>query len=307
MNKYVLGIDVGGTNVKLGLTNAQGRVIARTHFSTKTFLRSKVRLIKATVAAVQRILQENRLTLRHLKGVGVGLPGLVDPYRGVVKFLPNIPGWKNVPLSAILRQYFKLPVIIENDVNLITLGEWKFGAGINSRDMVCLTLGTGVGAGLVLDNRLYRGPGFVAGEIGHIPINEQGPACNCGGFGCLERYVGNRFLRAKAAAMFKRPGMQIEDVFALANKGDQRALRFWQETAVHIGNALTGVVNLLNPRRIIIGGGVANNEKFLFKTIERTIKSRAMKVQAAMFKIVRTKLGDDAGIIGAQVLITEGL
>jgi glucokinase len=166
-----------------------------------------------------------------------------------------------------------------------------------------MTLGTGVGSGLILDNRLYRGEGFAAGEIGHMPPKRNGPKCNCGGSGCFERYVGNTVLLKKARKLFRDKTMTLEQVSLLASRKDPRAVAFWRETAVTIGDALTGVVNLLNPKLIIIGGGVANAHRFLFKTIADTIRARAMSVQGAMFKIKRAELGDDAGLIGARVLV----
>ncbi|MBI5415634.1 MAG: ROK family protein, partial [Candidatus Omnitrophica bacterium] len=166
--------------------------------------------------------------------------------------------------------------------------------------------GTGVGGGLILNNALYRGEGFVAGEIGHIPLNEVGPSCNCGGYACFERYVGNRTLLAKAARLFRKD-IRLQDIFPLARRGEPRALRFWKETAVHIGNALVGVINLLNPRLVIIGGGVANNFRFMGPTIRKIIRQRAMKVQKKMVRVVRAKLGDDAGILGAHILVKEAI
>jgi predicted NBD/HSP70 family sugar kinase len=168
-----------------------------------------------------------------------------------------------------------------------------------------MTLGTGVGSGLILDGELYRGPGFAAGELGHVPLNEEGPSCGCGGYGCLESYVGNKRLVARAQEIMKRKEVTLEEMNALAQKGNAGALKFWQETATHIGNGLVGVVNMLNPERIVIGGGVSNNHEFLFKTINAVIKKRAMMTQASMVKIVRAKLGNDAGILGAQVLVNE--
>ena len=164
-----------------------------------------------------------------------------------------------------------------------------------------------MGAGLVLNGALYRGEGFVAGELGHMPLNEKGPDCNCGGWGCFECYVGNGHLLKEARKIFKKNTIELPDVFYLANQGNVRAIRFWEETAAHIGNALVGVVNLLNPRLIVLGGGVSNNYKFMGKTINAIINKRAMKVQAKMVKIVRAKLSDDAGIIGAQVLVKEAI
>ncbi|HBR14464.1 MAG TPA: hypothetical protein DD723_02840 [Candidatus Omnitrophica bacterium] len=307
MKNLTIGVDVGGTNIKLGLVDSSGKIRDRSFLETKSYSSDKGKLISALADAVLNLLGKNKLTQADVLGVGLGLPGLIDPVRGIVHVLPNIPGWHNVPIKALLEKKTGIPTFIENDVNLITLGEWKFGIGQGCQNLVCITLGTGVGGGLILNNALYRGEGFVAGEIGHMPLNEKGPVCPCGGWGCFERYVGNQTLLAKARKTFKNKNMGIQDVFALANQGHSQALAFWEETATRIGNALVGVVNLLNPRMIIIGGGVANNFKYMGKTIEKIIQQRAMKVQAKMVKIVQARLIDDAGLIGAQVLVQEAL
>ena len=307
MSRYVLGIDIGGTNIKVGLVNASGKVIIRTNLSTRSFVRSKNALIDAIVGCIKDIIRANRLDRKDILGVGIGLPGLVDMKRGVVRFLTNIPHWKNVPLKKILERRLRIPVFIDNDANLVALGEWKFGAGRGWKNLACITLGTGIGGGLVINGELFRGEGFAAGEIGHIPLNEKGKGCNCGGHGCLERSIGNRYLLKRAKRIFKNNNISLEEITKKANNGDRRALRFWREAAVHLGNGLSGVVNLLNPECIIIGGGVANAYTFLRKTIDTTIKKRAMKVPAAMVKIVKAQLGRDAGIIGTQVLVKNAL
>lgn len=304
MKKIVIGIDVGGTNIKVGLVDHKGHILDRTNLITKSFVRDRNALIAALADTINELIRRNNYSNKNILGIGIGLPGLINPPHGVVYFLPNIPGWKNVPLKKILEEKLHIPVFIENDVNIITLAEWKFGAGIGRKNMVCITLGTGVGGGLILNNELYQGEGFVAGEIGHIPINEEGPKCNCGGKACFERYVGNHYLQQKINKIFPRQGISIQDMRVLAEKGNKKALDFWFDTATHIGNGLIGVVNLLNPTCIVIGGGVSNNYKFLFKRIEEIIKKRAMRVQSAMVKIVRAQLGDDAGIIGGYVLVT---
>ena len=321
MRLSTIGVDVGGTNIKLGLVAPSGKIIAKTNLVTKSYIHHPRQLIGALVAAIRALIQDNGKTVNDIAGIGIGMPGLIDVSKGNVIFMPNIPGWKNIPLRKVIERKLKIPVFMDNDVNLITLGEWRLGAGKGYKNLVCITLGTGVGGGLVLDGALYRGEGFVAGEIGHIPLNEQGPACNCGGRGCFERYVGNRTLLAKAAKVFRRQtppagrgdpfgskkNIRLEDVFVLANRGNTRALRFWQETATHIGNALTGVINLLNPRLIIIGGGVAGNYKFMEKTIQKVIRRRAMRFPRKMVKVVRARLGDEAGILGAHILVKESL
>ncbi len=305
MKKYTVGVDVGGTNIKIGLIDPKGSVFHRTRLITKTYGSDKQRLIKVLAEAVLTLISESGISKKQVQGVGIGLPGLINPKDGIVIFLPNIPGWRNVPLKAKLEKCLGLPVYLENDVNLITLGEWGFGAGHGCRNMVGMTLGTGVGAGLILDGKLYRGAGFAAGELGHMPINFKGPKCNCGSFACFETFVGNTRLQKRAEAIFKRKGIALEDVFRLAKSGDAQALRFWQEAGELIGTGLIGMVNLLNPTHIVIGGGVSRSHQFLFPAVRRAIKARAMAVQGNMVRIVRARLGDDAGIIGAQILVNQ--
>ncbi len=305
MKKYVVGVDVGGTNIKLGLVHPQGHVIARSHFSTRPFTSSKMQLIEGLSSEIKKIIEQQNLKFNQIAGVGIGLPGLIDYSKGIVTFLPNIPGWKNVPLKSILEKKLNLPVFIDNDVKLITLAEWKLGAGKGIQNLICLTLGTGVGSGLILNNQLYRGILNAAGELGHMPLTQEKRPCNCGGYGCFETYVGHHRLAILANHIMRKNEMTIPKMFALANEGNIKALRFWKEAGTLIGNGLVGVVNLLNPELIIIGGGIANNEKYLFPTIREVIKHRAMTLQGSMVKIKRVKFGDDAGIIGAYVLVAN--
>ncbi|MBP6344247.1 MAG: ROK family protein, partial [Candidatus Omnitrophica bacterium] len=250
MAKYVLGVDVGGTNIKIGLVSPKLKVVDRTGFATKSFASDKKKLIREIAGHIETLVDKNGLTKKDIKGIGIGLPGLVDTPGGVVRFLPNISGWRNVPLKAQLEKRLNISVFLENDVNLITLGEWRYGAGRDAKNMICMTLGTGVGSGLILDGHLYRGPGFAAGELGHMPLNEQGPSCGCGGYGCLETYVGNKRLAARAEKMTGRKNVTLEEMNKLAKQGNKKAVKFWEEAATHIGNNLVGVVNLLNPQRI---------------------------------------------------------
>ncbi len=293
MKKVVIGVDVGGTNVKLGLVSATGRVLARTHFSTKNFTHSKTTLINAIIDNINELTKEYGLKKKNISGIGFGLPGLIDPKKGVVKVLPNVPGWHNVALKKIVQQKTKLPVVIDNDVNLITLAEWKYGAGRGYKNLVCITLGTGVGGGLVFDNHFYRGPGYVAGEIGHFPYQDK----------TFERYVGNKTLTQLASKRLRRKITEVSEVHLMAKKGHKGALKFWKSVAEHLAPTLIGTINLLNPPLVIIGGGVSNNFPFFAPKLKSLIKQKAMPVQGRMVKIVRAKLGNDAGLIGAQILL----
>lgn len=303
MKKYVVGVDVGGTNVRLGLVDPGGEVTSSLSFATRDFSSTPGRLSGAICEAVGTLLRKERVVKTRIVGVGVGLPGLIDVENGIVRILPNIPGWKDVPLRKDMEKRLGLRVQLENDVNMITLGEWKFGAGRGFADVIVMTLGTGVGAGLVLAGDIYRGPGFAAGEIGHAPFNEKGPACGCGGWGCFERYVGNKELQRLAAGIFKARTIALEEVYQKAVDGNKKALGFWDMVGERVGNGLVGAVNLLNPEAVVIGGGVSRSFAFLQPAIARTLSRRAMRTQAEMVRIVKAQLDDDAGIIGAKVLI----
>ena len=189
-----------------------------------------------------------------------------------------------------------------SDLNLMALAEHRLGAAKGSRNAVCLTLGTGVGGGIIIAGRLYRGSSFAAGEIGHMPINEKGPRCNCGGIACLERYIGNRYILKRAKKAFGSD-ITLEALTKLAKGGNNKAISIWTDVAEKLGIALTGVVNLLNPDKIIIGGGVGKAVEFIIVPLKKTIKERAMKGHAKHIKISMAKLGPDAGIIGASLLL----
>lgn len=314
--KFTVGLDLGGTNTKVALLKDTKNIIDKTVFSTRKF-KKKSELLKKIITAINDILTRNNIRERDVIGLGVGVAGPVNFEEGLIYNLVNIKGWHNVYLKKILEEKLKIKTYLDNDVNLVALAEHKFGAGIKTRNMIAITLGTGVGAGIILEGRLYRGSDFVAGEVGHIPVNIEGPKCNCGGYACLERYVGNRYIVKRAEELLKKDknsklselayGKTLkitpEVISKAAKLKDKIAIKVWQETGVYIGVALSGLVNVLNPERIVIGGGISLAGKILFDSIRDTVTKRAMKTATKNLKIVPAKLGEDAGIIGASALI----
>jgi glucokinase len=302
-NKYIIGIDLGGTNLKIALFDHQIRFKSRIFHPTEGFS-CRENLINGIARATLKLIKDNNLVKTDILGVGLGLPGPIDVEKGVVHFFPNIPGWLNVPLKKILQSRIGLPVFIDNDANLMCLAEYKLGAAKGARNAVCLTLGTGVGGGLIIEGKIFRGSSFAAGEIGHMPINEKGPECGCGGMACLESYIGNRRIAKVVKGVFKKD-IPLELVSRMAGKNNKKAIKVWDYVAAKLGLALVGVVNLLNPDRIIIGGGVANAGSFLFSKVEEVIISRAMLVQARQVKVIKARLSNDAGMLGAALLVKE--
>ncbi len=302
--KFIISIDLGGTNLRIALISLQYRIIDKQLLNTRNFL-SKDKLILAISSSVRDIIEVNKLEKKDLLGLGLGLPGPIDSKRGLVHFLPNIPGWREVRLRQILREKTGLPVFLDNDAKLMALAEHRLGAAEGSRNAICLTLGTGVGAGIIIDGQLYRGRDNASAEIGHLPINEKGPLCNCGGTACLETYIGNNSILKKARAVFG-PSITLEKLSSLARKGNAKASSIWLGVARHLGVALVGAVNLLNPECIVIGGGVAGVGKILFAEVKKIIATQAMSVQAKGIKLVKARLGNDAGLIGAAIMVKEG-
>ncbi|MEW6101453.1 MAG: ROK family protein [Candidatus Omnitrophota bacterium] len=302
-SKYIIGIDLGGTNLKAALCDSDFRILHKQVLSTRKF-KSREKLISCIVSCVGAIIEKYGLLRSCVLGIGIGLPGPVDNKRGIVHFLPNIPGFKNVNLKAILQRRMKLPVFVDNDAKLMCLAEQSLGRAAPFENAICITLGTGVGGGLIINGKLYRGSNNASGEIGHMAINEKGPKCNCGGFACLESYVGNNRLMQDAKKGFGRH-ITLEELSALAKKGNKRALKIWEKAGLRLGLALSNALNLLNPEAIIIGGGVANAGGIIFDTIRKKIKEQAMRVQAKGLRVLKARLGNDAGIIGAAISVKK--
>jgi glucokinase len=308
MKNYVIGVDVGGTNIKIGLLHQSEGIVARNRLETKAYGRDRNRLMRAVVDAIGDLLKARGISRLQVAGAGMGLPGPVDTNSGVVKYLPNIPGWKNVPLARQLRKQLRLPVFIDNDVNLITLGEWKYGAGRGYANLFCVTLGTGVGSGLVINGNLYRGEGFVAGEIGHAVMRDDFHSRRfADGYAYVEHYAGNGALLEKARQMISPKLTSLEDIYPLVRKKNRKALKFYDHTGRFLGNVLVGVINLLNPRLVIIGGGVSNHYPYFQKSLKAAVNEKAMTVHRRMVKITRARLGDDAGLYGADILVRQCL
>jgi glucokinase len=314
--KSLIGVDIGGTNIKLALMDKRAHIMAKGMFSTAEF-KGRDTLIDELVSRINSLIAECSLSRKEILGVGVGAPGPVDIRTGTVHSLTNIPNWREVRLGDILKKRLKLPVYVDNDVHVMALGEMRFGAARGAHNILCTTLGTGVGGGLIFDGRLYRGSNYAAGEFGHVPIGIDGPKCNCGGKACIEAYVGNRYIVRDVVARIKKGEKTLikklvngdlskitpETIDKAADRGDAFARRVWEDVGNKFGIALAGAVNLLNIEKVVIGGGIAKAGRILFDSIKKTVHERAMKLSGKAVKIVKAKLGYDAGVIGAASLV----
>jgi len=307
MESSAIGIDFGGTSVKPGVV-ADGRVVTRVEpLRTQNFQGHD-----ALLAAIRVAVEELRRQHPEVAAVGAGLPGMVDSIRGRVWQLSNVAGWEDVPLQALLEEWTSLPAAIENDAKAMAYAEWRYGAARDGVNVVCVTLGTGVGGGLILEGKLYRGSWLGAGEIGQMTIDPRGVPGRYGNLGALEKYVGNRQIAERAQTLYGEAGLTKtrEECSPLAlevaaRNGDTIAHKVWSEVGFAIGIALCDVIWLLNPDRIVIGGGVAHAGEYLFGPIREVIEARTMKIFHEGLTIVSAKLGNDAGMIGSGALALE--
>jgi len=291
--------------LKCALLDNGLKIKAKNSFSTRSF-NSKQKLLQGIADFITTFILDQGLKRSEILGVGIGLPGPVDTFKGIVHFLPNIPGWREVNVKKNLDLKTKLPVFIDNDAKLMCLAESSSGAAAGYSNVLCLTLGTGVGGGLIINNSLYRGKDNAAGEFGHVPINETGPLCGCGSKACLEAYIGNNAILKEAHKIFG-PDISLEEISKMANNNDLLSVKFWRDVGKKLGLALSGVINLLNLDAVVIGGGVACAGRPLFESVKETILLRSMRVQAKRVRVFKAKLGTDAGVIGAGYLVKERL
>jgi len=316
--RWTVGVDFGGTNVKVGLVSSTGRVEAIRVLASQEVGRP-ARFVASVSEAVGRLSRSVGERPSTLRGVGVGVPGPVDVRRDVVECLVNVPGWRGVPLRRLLERRLRCRCAVDNDANLAALGEFAFGAGRGAACLVCLTLGTGVGGGLVLDGSLVHGAGGAAGEVGHMVIDPRGPRCGCGARGCLEAHVGTaallrmgrRALRQGAGPLRRLSqasggGLTPELLSRAARLGDARAQRIWTAFGRWLGIGVANLVNLLNPDRVVLGGGVAGAWSLFYPSLSRTVRAQALGPAVRAVRVVRARLGTRAGVVGAAVLLWEG-
>ena len=301
--KYIIAIDLGGTNLKIAILNSKLKIVRKKVLLTRAS-KTKRLLIEAIVVSVRKILNDCRLKKKDILGLGLGVPGPVDQKSGIVHFFPNIPGWKEVRLKEILEKKIGIPVFLDNDAKVMSLAEYTLGRAKKASNVLCITLGTGVGGALIIEKSLYRGQNNAAGEIGHMPINEYGRRCNCGGAACLEAYIGNNSIISEARKIFKR-SIGLEELSLLAKRKNKKAIHIWEDVGRRLGIALSGAVNLLNLDAIVVGGGIANSGAALFTALKKTIKERAMSVQARQVKIFKAGLGDNSGLFGAAIMVSR--
>jgi len=317
--KVYAGIDIGGTNIKYGIFDKKGKVLFREQRPTLVD-KGASPLMHLVTNISESLLFHAAEEEYEVPWLGIGTPGAVDRMTGtVVGHSPNINGWQGTQIGSVLKERLNMRVVVDNDVNAMALGELRFGSAKGYRNVVCVTVGTGVGGGLILGGKLWRGTNNLAGELGHVSIDFNGPECRCGNKGCLEMFCSSqaiikrikRKLSNGLTDVFKEvlngsiENMSIRKLFMAAKKGDDLAAEVISETAEYLGAGLAGIVNLLNPEIVVIGGGVADGGAGFIEQVDAAIRKCAFKTATENLKVTRATLGNDAGFIGAGILGEE--
>lgn len=300
-----LGIDVGGTMIKAGLVNSKGEIIAEDKVDTNVD-QGQEQVIARICGLGLDLLSDNGIELKALAGIGIGIPGFVNYTKGEVLFAPNLK-WQKVNLKEIMQERLKLqqlnlPLLLDNDVNVAAQGELLFGAGKDTKHFVMLTVGTGLGGALITNGQVYRGSLGLAGEIGHLVIQENGLNCSCGKKGCLETLTSATAILKYA----KEKGLEVKeakDVFALAEKGNQLANLVIKQAAYYLGLGISNLINLLDPEKVIIGGGISKAGDIFFRPIRKTVADLSVNLSLHNVEILPAKLRNKAGIVGASALV----
>ena len=307
MNTAAIGIDFGGTSVKFGVVKGCKIIDTPSPIPTQSFP-TRDSLIGEICKVVERI----KLAHPEVAAIGVGVPGFVNFEKGVISNLTNVLGWQNVPFRDILSEKTGLPVTIDNDANAMAYAEWKLGAGRGFKDLVCLTLGTGVGGGIIANGQMIRGANFGAGELGQTSIDYRGRMGTYGNPGSLEEYIGNREIIQEAIRFYKHDGIQktadeITPAYLseLALTGDETALKIWHWVAEKLACTMMNCCYLLNPAAFVIGGGVAKAGDLIFEPLREKLNKWVIESQVESLEIIPAQFGNDAGIIGCAALALE--
>lgn len=315
--KYVIGIDIGGTNIKIGAVTLDGKIISYTAEKSRTFKdkKSAIKNLIQSVESVKKSLKENTLI-----GVGIGIAGTVLADRGIVYQSPNIPELEGFDLKKRLSKKVSYPFFIDNDANVFAIGEGWLGNAKGYKDFCCITLGTGVGGGIVIDNRIVHGFDGTAGEVGHIVVEPEGAPCKCGSRGCLEAYASSTGLVRMAKEGFKTQealalrksckdnakNMSPEIIAKLARNGDVFCKGLFKKVGYYLGIAMADLVNLLNLELIVVGGGLSKASDLFLKTAKTELLKRSLKAPGKRIKIV-TACCEEAGVVGAAYMALKGV
>ena len=313
----ILAIDLGGTKIITAIFS-KGQLIAKERCLTLAD-EGPPSVINRLLSSVDYILSLKNIDPSQLDSISLAVAGAIDSERGLVTSSPHLPGWHDVPLRDIVKGKYRVNTFLLNDASAAALGEHRFGVGRGVANLILLTVGTGIGGGIIINGRLYDGPCGSAGEIGHMTIDVNGQSCKCGNIGCLETLASGtamaeearrRIAHGESSSLVELVGGKIEDITAekigvAARSGDSLALDVIARAGAYLGVGMVNLVNIFNPEMIVVGGAVANLGDLLLDPARQAVKERAFRLSAQSVRIVSAQLGDEAGVYGATAFALE--
>lgn len=316
--RKAIGVDLGGTKINVLLVNEKGKIISRDKQPTESE-KGRDYVIRKIKNMINKVLVEANIKISDMEGIGVGFPGIMDREKKTTLYAPNLgEEWKReVPLGEELENYFKVPVFLENDVNLVAWAEWLVGAGRGTKTMISIAIGTGIGSGIVLNGKLWIGAHGMAGEFGHTTVIPDGPICGCGNKGCIEaiasgsgieRYAKSIIPNNKDSLIWNLVNGDVDKVtvrviYQAAEKGDKLAIDIFNRAGYYLGIALANYVHVIDPEKIVVGGGVANVRDYIGKPMRDEFYKRVLPSLRDKISFAWAELGEDAGGIGAALFV----
>jgi glucokinase len=303
---YSIGVDIGGTAIKYGICSSSGDIIEQASVKSPADSPNKV-ILNKLLEVIKRALDSAKNRGITISAIGVGTPGSVDVKKGYLKGgTPNFKFWREVGIIDFFKDKLILPVFVDNDANLMAYGEYIFGAGKGKRNIVCITLGTGIGGGIVINGEIFRGSFYAGAELGHMTIYYNGRDCNCGGKGCWERYgSASAMVQDYNVANSENPVKNTVEIFERLNSGEKISEKIVNDTIVYISAGIANIIHIFNPEMIIIGGGLSEAGDEFIKKIEATTRQRAMINSAKDVLIRAASLGNRAGLLGAAAFALQ--
>ena len=313
MSKLTIAVDLGGTNLRTAVVNREGKIIDRD--KTETPQKSAEKIIDAIVSASKKHIENNNFS-NQIESISLAVPGTLNVEKGLIIKSPNLSCLDGCYISEAIKKELKIPCVLDNDANAAALGENWLGASKGFENSIMVTLGTGVGGGIIIDGKILRGIDGTAAEIGHICVEPNGAKCGCGSFGCVEQYASaNAIVRMtkellpdySESNLSADRNLKSQDIYQEAKNGDKLALEVFRKQGFYLGIVLAGLINVLNPEAIVIGGGASDGWDLFVQQMIEQIKLRAYEEPVKRVKIVRAECGDDAGILGAAFLAFQSV
>lgn len=316
---YIIGVTIQSESIKCVIINLEGEIQHYLAIPLPTN-HDPTYVLEEVSSLVKKVVTKSKINKEKLLGVGVGMHGIVDPVNGIAVFPPHL-NWDNIPLGQVLEEKLSLPVLVDNDCNVLTLAERWFGKCLHSDSFIVMNVDYGVGSGIMISEKLFYGTNYGGGQIGHLTVSENGPKCSCGNFGCLETLVNESALINSINKKLKQGfnstlvnlmddpaySITLNDIYVAASKGDQLSIQTLEEAGRYLGTGVSSLVNLFNPQQIVLTGSVMIGKEFITNPLKDTVIKTALKTNTKNLHIETSELGDKADVIGAATLWVDSL